>query len=373
MKRKIATIACLLFALFGKNLPAQSFDIYVSDAGNFNKPPWQILKFDENGQNGQVFIKDHVFWPQDIVFVESKNWVLIANLNTSAISKFDATTGAFIDEFATDITEPTRMEIGADGLLYALQWSGSGKVRRYNLDGTSLGDFTNVGVSNSIGMAWDASGNLYVSSYDGKFVRKFGPTGNDLGKFVSTNLVGPTNIWFDADGNLVVVDYLAGAVKRFSSTGAFLGVLMTGLPQGEGVDFFPNGDIALGCGALHSVRLYDKTGVFKKNLVAPGSLGLLTPNAVVFRQKSASATREVFKETVLVVPNVGNLFQINAPEWMPSGQIGEVHDSSGVLIQKIDLSKKSDWDASKLPNGVYFITTKLADATVLGQKVVVQK
>ena len=80
--------------------------------------------------------------------------MLLSNLNTSAISKFDATTGAFIDEFATDITEPTRMEIGADGLLYALQWSGSGKVRRYNLDGTSLGDFTNVGVSNSIGMTW---------------------------------------------------------------------------------------------------------------------------------------------------------------------------------------------------------------------------
>ena len=175
------------------------------------------------------------------------------------------------------------------------------------------------------------------------------------------------------DGNLVVVDYLAGAVKRFSSTGAFLGVLMTGLPQGEGVDFFPNGDIALGCGALHSVRLYDKTGVFKKNLVAPSTLALLTPNAVVFREKTASATWEPFKEAIFVVPNVGNSFEITAPDWLPSGLTGEVHDSSGMFIQRLDLSKKGSWDASDLATGVYFITAKLADATVIGQKIVVQK
>ena len=46
--------------------------IYVSDAGNFNKPPWQILKYDENGQNSKVFISEDqgLDWPQDIVFLE---------------------------------------------------------------------------------------------------------------------------------------------------------------------------------------------------------------------------------------------------------------------------------------------------------------
>ncbi len=70
------------------------------------------------------------------------------------------------------------MKIGADSLLYVLQWSGNGKVRRYELDGTFVDDFTSVGVTQSIGIDWDNDGNLYVSSYGGDNVRKFDTNGN---------------------------------------------------------------------------------------------------------------------------------------------------------------------------------------------------
>lgn len=105
------------------------------------------------------------------------------------------------------------MKIGADSLLYVLQWSGNGKVRRYQLDGTYAGEFTSVGVPQSIGLDWDSNGNLYVSSYTGDNVRKFDPNGNDLGLFVTSNLAGPTNIWFDDNGDLLVSDYDGTAVK----------------------------------------------------------------------------------------------------------------------------------------------------------------
>ena len=52
---KLAILALtLIFATpaFGQ----QAFEIYVSDAGNFQAPPWQILKFDANGENPEVFI-----------------------------------------------------------------------------------------------------------------------------------------------------------------------------------------------------------------------------------------------------------------------------------------------------------------------------
>ena len=48
----------------------QNFEIYVSDAGNFANPPWQILKFDQNGQNPALFINTNLNWPQDILFLE---------------------------------------------------------------------------------------------------------------------------------------------------------------------------------------------------------------------------------------------------------------------------------------------------------------
>jgi len=56
-------------------------EIYVSDAGNFNSGPWQILKFDENGENAEVFTDDNLAWPQDILFLEEQEIVLISNLN----------------------------------------------------------------------------------------------------------------------------------------------------------------------------------------------------------------------------------------------------------------------------------------------------
>ncbi|MEZ4958087.1 MAG: hypothetical protein R2825_31295, partial [Saprospiraceae bacterium] len=314
MKSKTFTLTGLLMALFFTSLTAQDFDIFVSDAAGFNVGPWHIYKYDQDGKNGVKFISDHLGWPQDIVFLEHENTVLISNLNDGTITKYNADTGEYIGDFATGIGSPTRMEIGPDSLLYVLQWEGNGKVKRYKLDGSYVDDFTSKGVTNSIGLAWDNAGALYVSSYDGKYVRKFGGTGVDLGNFISTNLNGPTNIWFGENGDLFVLDWQAGQVKRFNSFGAFQGAIVTGVGQAEGIDFYPNGDFAIGIGSASSVNVYHPDGTFVKNLVAPGAAGVIRPNAVVFRHKNTTATQEVFKEVTFVTPSVGVHFQVSNPD-----------------------------------------------------------
>ena len=266
------------------NAFGQNFEIYVSDAGNFSNPPWKIFKYDENGENPEVFIDTVLAWPQDIVFLEDQQVVLISNLNSGRITKYNSSTGDYIGNFATGIAGPTRMKIGADSLLYVLQWSGNGKVRRYQLDGTYVGEFTNLGVPQSIGLDWDSSGNLFVSSYSGDNVRKFDPNGNDLGVIVASNLAGPTNIWIDENGNLFVLDYDGTAVKKFNSSGVFQNNFINGLSQSEGVDFFSNGNILIGNGATSSVKLFDSNGVYIKEFIPSGSGGLLRPNAVVIRE-----------------------------------------------------------------------------------------
>lgn len=282
---KISALAFSLFvAVFTAS--AQGVDIYVSDTGNFNLPPWQILKYDENGENPEVFTNTGLAWPQDIVFLEEANTMLVSNLNSGRITKYDATTGAYTGDFATGIGGPTRMKIGADQLLYVLQWQGNGTVRRYQLDGTYMGEFTNVGVTQSIGLDWDSSGNLYVSSFNGKIVRKFDSNGTDQGAFINSNLAGPTNIWFQANGDLMVVDYSGGAVKRFDANGNFISNFIQGLSQAEGVDFLSNGNLLLGNGGTAAVKLFDTNGVFIKDIVASGSGGLIRPNAVVVRNKA---------------------------------------------------------------------------------------
>ncbi len=266
---------------------APRLEIYVSDAGNFANPPWQILKYDEDGGRPSVFINSNLSWPQDILFLEDQGIVLISNLNTGSIAKFDINTGAYIGNFATDISQPTRMKIGKDNLLYVLQWSGNGKVLRYQLDGTFKDEFTSTKVPQSIGLEWDGHGNLYVSSFNngsGGFIRKFNSDGEDMGIFASSPLQGPTNIWFDSNSNLMVIDYQFGVIRRFDQNGVFIDNPITGLSQPEGVDFPDNGHFLIGNGGTGAVKEYLPNGTFVKDIVAAKSGGLIRPNAVVLRR-----------------------------------------------------------------------------------------
>lgn len=264
----------------------QSTNIYVSDAGNFDAPPWQILKYDENGNNPEVFISEKLAWPQDIVFLEPANTVLISNLNNGRIERYQADTGAYIDTFAAGIGGPTRMKIGKDNLLYVLQWAGNGKVKRYQLDGTFVDDFTSTGVTQSIGLDWDSTGNLYVSSFNGRSVRKFDTNGVDLGIFTNSSLTGPTNIWFDDNGDLLVSDFSGQAVRRYNSQGVYQGDFIQGLSQSEGVDYLPNGNLLIGNGGTSSVKMYTPGGTYIEDIIPSQSGGLKQPNAVVVRTLS---------------------------------------------------------------------------------------
>lgn len=349
--------------------------MYVSDAGNFNQPPWQILKFDANGENGEVFIDDHLAWPQDIVFLEDDNVVLISNLTTGDILRFNATTGEYMNSFASNIGGPTRMKIGADSLLYVLQWGGNGKVWRFTLNGSFVDEFTSIGVTTSIGLDWDISGNLYVSSYNGKFVQKFSPSGEDLGKFISSNLAGPTNIWFDATGDLLVNDYNAGSVKRFDSSGAFKGIFISSVPQVEGVDFLPNGTILLGVGGTSSVRSYDPSGNLISTLVAPNTLALKTPNAVVLRQNrvtSVDSHLPLYKEVNIVTPSAGTFFRFTNEEIISLGSEAELWNAAGMVVRKFNITDSTHVNAIDLPDGVYMITVLLQNNTIARQKIIVQ-
>lgn len=261
-----------------------NYNIYVSDAGNFDKPPWQILKYDKDGENPEVFIDEALAWPQDILFLEEENVVLISNLRSGAINRHDATTGEFLSRFAAVPLGPTRMKFGPDSLLYVLQWNDIGKVLRFQRDGTPLGAFTDSGIPSSIGLDWDEEGNLYVASFGFAEIRKFGPNGEDLGIFANSEFAGPTNINFDAQGNLMVNDWTKGRVMIFDEEGNFIKDFTDGLSQVEGLSILPNGDILLGHGRGKSIKLYKPDGVFIRDVVERGGGGLIQPNAVIWRK-----------------------------------------------------------------------------------------
>lgn len=280
MNRLLLVLLALIWAV---NAHSQEFEVYVSDTPNFGMPPWQILKYDQNGENPEVFINQNLDWPHDMLFLEETGTVLVTNYNSGRIERFDAETGQYIDTFAEGIPGPTRMKIGPDGLLYVLSSSANARVKRFQIDGTFLGDFTSVSLSRCLGMDWDARGYLYVSSYDFQLVRVFDTEGIDQGNFVFSNLNGPTNIWFDDNGDLLVLDYDAGVVERFDENGLYQGNHIQGLSRAEGVDFLPDGSVLIGNGGTQAVKSYTTAGAFIEDFIPSQSGGLMQPSAVVVR------------------------------------------------------------------------------------------
>ena len=362
----------LLFFLPSAFLFCQTtIEVYVSDAGNFSSG-FQIVKFDENGENPQVFINEQLAWPQDIVFLEDQGVVLISSLNSGRITKHNATTGEYIENFATGIGGPTRMKIGADSLLYVLQWNETEPVLRYQLDGTFVDEFTSVGVNSSIGLDWDSAGNLYVSSFYGDAVRKFDASGNDQGLFANSNLAGPTNIFFRDNGDLIVLDWNAGSIKRFDESGAYQGVFINGLGNPEGVDFLPNGNMLIGNGGDGSVREFDADGNFVKNFIEPGAGGLVTPNAVIIREVMTVSTSEPEEVTDLIIPSIGTTFSLKTND-LPFSSTVQVFDVSGKLVHQKQVTDNQVWNAQAVPEGLYVIVLQSADGTARTQKVIVKK
>jgi len=333
---------------------AQETFIYVSDAGGFSNPPWQILRYDLDGSNPITFIDEELGWPQDIVFLEGTNTVIISNLTTNRITTYNSENGDYIEDFATVSGGPTRMKIGDDNLLYVLQWSNTiNEVLRFELDGTPLGAFTSAGVIQSIGMDWDSSGNFYVSSFGGASVRKFDSNGTDMGLFIDSNLTGPTNIWFDENDHLFVLDWSAGDVKEFDENGNFIGIFIDGLTQPEGVDFMDNGNILIGNGGPAQVDQFESNGTFVATTVSSGSGGLIQPNAVILREGSLSID-ETDLNDIQITPTIGKLFTISSKD--ENLQKATVHDITGKLVDTVDLLNTTQWNASHLKEGIYFMT-----------------
>lgn len=361
----------LLFFTTTLTFSQGNYDIYVSDAGNFDSPPWQILKYDQNGENGEVFISENLAWPQDILFLEDLNQVLISNLNSDAINIHDATTGEFIGVFATEADGPTRMAFGPDGLIYVLQWFGNGRVLRYETDGTYLGEFTNASVPRSIGLAWDSDGNLYVASYNQSTIRVFDTEGNDNGNFIESGLNGPTNIWFDESGNLLVNNYNAGQVLKFDSSGEFVDVLIAGISWNEGVAVLPNGDYLIGGGQNGVVNQYHPDGTLVQELISSQPLDLMTPNAVVLRNQTTFGTDDLQVADVVISPVPGDYFQLRSETDLEIDMI-EVLDASGKRVYHKEQSGEVLWDGRDFPEGSYTISIQFKDGTSISQKVILQ-
>ena len=368
----------MIFITSGTLSAQNEYYIYVSDAGGFNVDgPWQIIRYDLDGSNPLVFINDAFFesenvgWPQDILFLEDQNVVLISCLVGNRITKHNAQTGDYIEDFATVPGGPTRMKLGDDGFIYVTQWSNSdNKILRFQQNGTLEDEFTNLGVGTGIGIDWDTNGNLYVTSYGGNAVKQFDDAGISQGNFIDTNLNGPTNVLVEDDGNFLVLNWGGGNVVRFDSSGGFMETFTTAVTQPEGIVRHPAGGYLIGNGGNSSVDLFMANGTFVENVVESGSGGLVQPNAVVLREASFGIGDIKNSKKVWVTPSVGSSFLLHSLETQNLTSL-EVFNIQGQKINSIPLDATT-WDASSLEEGIYFIKGTTLEGNQI-QKIIVKK
>jgi hypothetical protein len=175
-------------------------------------------------------------------------------------------------------------------------------------------------------MAFDGSGNLYVTGFSANTVAKFEPTNGGLvsSNFTSGGLSTPESIVFDQAGNMFVGNVGSG-IKKFTSAGAFVGTVI-----GSRVDFF---DLS----ADQSKFIYGDEGGYIKTVTnaLPGAMGTFVASGV----GTAFAMRYLPDGGVLVA----------------AGTNVKRYDSTGAFVQSYDVAGQDTWFALNLdPDGTSF-------------------
>ena len=215
---------------------------------------------------------------------------------TSDVRRYNAQTGAFIDDFvasgAGGINGAEGIAFGPDGHLYVSDWTAD-DVRRYDgTTGAHIGVFA-TGSGGTYELVFGPDHNLYVTRFtDNEVARYDGTTGAFIDTFVAAGTGGldsPEQVAFGPDGNLYVGGIDSGDVLRFDgTTGALLGTFIASGGPGDldrptGLAFGPDGNLYVADYHDHAVLRYDgTTGAFIDTYVAPGAGGLTGPAMMTF-------------------------------------------------------------------------------------------
>lgn len=219
-------------------------NLYVSSAGTNS-----VKKYD--GTTGN-YISDFVvpgsgtlYQPNGLTFGPDNNLYVAntiqSNINgsaSSAVIKYEGTTGNFISEVVEGTQDPfgspspyEDVAFDSNGDLYTTFFAfrqGLGSVQKYNpTTGEPIGGFS--ASPRPFGLAISSNGDVYASELSGAVFRQT-TTGlvQEFVPYSSALNFGTRDLTFGADGNLLVVDSSTNSVKEFDGeTGDFLGNFVT--------------------------------------------------------------------------------------------------------------------------------------------------
>jgi DNA-binding beta-propeller fold protein YncE len=232
-------------------------------------------------------------------------YLYVGDYSTSSVKRFDATTGAYLDQQALSGDfgpgNPQGMAIGPDGNLYVADNTNNAVYKLNGNTGALIGQFIPSGTTleQPSGLTFGPDGNLYVANYGtagNSFINRYnGTTGALIDQFVAPG-VGPPNgglfdpagITFGPNGNLFVADLNNGTIDEFNrTTGAFTAFVVAGSPPSplagpQSLAFGPDGNLYVTDVTTSTIHRYDgTTGAYLDEFV-PNSGGLVQPTDLKF-------------------------------------------------------------------------------------------
>jgi len=211
-------------------------------------------------------------------------------------------TGTVTNVVSTSGWEPSDIAFDPSGNLYVSTFAG--QIRRLTPGGTFLSVFATL-TSDAYKMSTGANGDLFVGSSGNGQIRRFSSAGANLG-LVGT-VPGFRSIQVMPNGD-VLGGSVNGTISRFTPGGVSLGVFatLTGTTVSD-MAIAPNGDVYTANGLTNTIQHLSATGV---SLGTVGS-GFATPSSLAFIP-SATAVPEPSALALLVVPLIGAIVRRSA-------------------------------------------------------------
>jgi DNA-binding beta-propeller fold protein YncE len=154
-----------------------------------------------------------------------------------------ASTAPVTPFLTTGISQPQGMAFDASGNLYVANQR-TGTVSKVAAGSTTGVPFITSGLSQPFGLAFDASGNLYVGNYGNSTISRVAAGTTTATPFVTSGLNGPSYLAFDAGGNLYVSNYNGNTVSKVAAgTSTATPFITSGLDLPYGVAFDASGNL----------------------------------------------------------------------------------------------------------------------------------
>ena len=173
-------------------------NLYASAFNAGSNTDGRIVRFNPNGALIGTFVlpaSGGLVGPAGLTFGPDGNLYVISNdgFNPGKVLRYDGSSGAFIDVFATGVVIGQEIAFGPDGNLYVTNGLGNSISRFNGATGALLGyvGLGTTGFRAPTGMAFSPTGDLYVASFPTNSIFRFGAaTGVFQGRFSLPNLDG---------------------------------------------------------------------------------------------------------------------------------------------------------------------------------------